>query len=62
MAIDKFCFCGKLPTGGMVIGILGLIGNLLLLFLFIPFLLQGIESGAFQDKRKGNIIKMQKMI
>lgn len=29
--VDKFCFCGRLETGGMVVGILGIIGNLLVI-------------------------------
>lgn len=31
--VDKFCFCGRLETGGMVVGILGIIGNLLVIIL-----------------------------
>lgn len=27
--LDKFCCCGRLETGGMVVGILGIIGGIL---------------------------------
>lgn len=29
--VDKFCFCGRLETGGMVVGILGIVGSILLI-------------------------------
>lgn len=29
--VDKFCFCGRLETGGMVVGILGIIGNIIII-------------------------------
>lgn len=29
--VDKFCFCGRLETGGIVVGILGIVGNLLVI-------------------------------
>lgn len=57
--VDKFCFCGKLETGGMVVGILGIIGNILVIIGTIAMLVfvghaYGIElsPGASQDERE----------
>lgn len=29
--VDQFCFCGRLETGGIIVGILGIVGNLLVI-------------------------------
>lgn len=29
--VDKFCFCGSLKTGGVIIGVLGIVFNVLII-------------------------------
>lgn len=52
MKIKQFCCCAKLETGGIVVGIFGLITNLLMIaFMFFPLEGQGIPSEVFNDQQ-----------
>lgn len=50
MTVEKFCGCGKLETGGMVVGILGLIAYASLIVLFFPLILKGYP-GPVNDEQ-----------
>lgn len=50
MSADKFCWCGKLETGGIVVGIVGLVTNVLFIVWVLSFTL---EEENVDDNRLG---------
>lgn len=47
MTIDKFCGCAKVETGGLVVGLGGILTNALLIYIIFPIVLEQYQSDVF---------------
>lgn len=46
MVVDKFCGCAKLETGGLVVGLCGIITNALYIYIYLPPILEKFKYGV----------------
>lgn len=49
MTVDKFCGCGNLETGGLVVGVTGILSNAFLIYIILPLVLQKYDVYQFND-------------